>query len=205
MAGSEYTDAILEFLIKNGHASKYAIAKGTAIAYPTVLRNLPKMANAHVVHKIGDGKRGAEIYAATPKGTIIAYFHGRVRTSELFMALPAIMKHVPLSLEDLPAVKDPFGFIIEELLFKLSQLEDLKLEEAVSILGAILIWRHDEWYHEIGKENLKRLLAWDENYQILRILVAGAINTLDKMNEQAKGLSEHANDFLVEMDECAAR
>lgn len=203
--GSEYADAILEFLIKNGHASKYAIAKGTDIPYPTVLRNLPKMTKAHVVHKIGEGKRGAEIYAATPKGTIIAYFHGRVRTSELFMALPAIMKHVPLSLEDLPVVKDPLGFIIEELLFKLSQLEDLKLEEAVSILGAILIWRHDEWYHEIGKENLKRLLSWNENYQILRMFVAGAINTLDKMNEQSKSLSEHASYFIVEMDECANR
>ena len=205
IARSEYTDSILEFLIKSGQASKYAIAKGTAIPYPTVLRNLPKMVKAHVVHKIGEGKRGAEIYAATPKGTIIAYFHGRVRTAELFMALPAIMKHVPLSLEDLPAVKDPFGFIIEELLLKLSQLEDLKLEEAVSILGAILIWRHDEWYHEIGKENLKRLLSWDENYQVLRILVAGAINTLDKMNEQTNGLSEHANAFLAEMGEYAGR
>jgi len=39
----------------------------------------------------------------------------------------------------------------------------------------------------------------------LRMFVAGAINTLDKMNEQAKGLSEHANDFLAEMDECAGR
>ena len=123
IARSEYTDSILEFLIKGGQASKYAIAKGTAIPYPTVLRNLPKMVTAHVVHKIGEGKRGAEIYAATPKGTIIAYFRGRVRTSELFMALPAIMKHVPLSLEDLPAVKDPFGFIIEELLLKLLKLE----------------------------------------------------------------------------------
>ncbi len=72
-------------------------------------------------------------------------------------------------------------------------------------MGAILIWRHDEWYHEIGKENLKRLLSWDENYQVLRILVAGAINTLDKMNEQANGLSEHANAFLAEMGEYAGR
>jgi len=91
IARSEYTDAILEFLIKSGQASKYAIAKGTAIPYPTVLRNLPKMVIAHVVHKIGEGKRGAEIYAATPKGTIIAYFRGRVRTSELLLIDKALL------------------------------------------------------------------------------------------------------------------
>ncbi|MBE0516942.1 MAG: hypothetical protein IBX41_06065 [Methanophagales archaeon] len=203
-AGHEYEE-IIEFLIKRGPSSKYAIAKGTAIPYPTVLRKLPEMEKAHVIQKIGEGKRGAEIYVATPKGTLIAYFSGRVRTSELFMALPGIMKHVSLSLEDLPAVKDPFGFLIGELPFKLSQLEDLKVEEAVSILGAILIWRHDEWYHEIGKEELKRLLSWKENYQLLRFLVAGSINTLEKLGEQAVRLITLTDDFLSEIDELAGR
>jgi hypothetical protein len=203
-AKHEYED-IVEFLIKKGPSSKYAIAKGTSIPYPTVLRKLPEMENAHTVQKIGEGKRGAEIYIATPKGTLIAYFSGRVRTSELFMALPSIMKHVRLSLEELPAVKDPFGFLIGELPFKLSQLEDLKGEEAVSILGAILIWRHDEWYHEIGKEELKRLLSWKENYQLLRFLVAGSINTLQKLGEQAVRLIELTDEFLSEIDELAGR
>ena len=203
-AKHEYED-IIEFLIKRGPSSKYAIAKGTSIPYPTVLRKLPEMENAHTVQKIGEGKRGAEIYIATPKGTLIAYFSGRVRTSELFMALPGIMKHVRLSLEDLPAVKDPFGFLIGELPFKLSQLEDLKVEEAVSILGAILIWRHDEWYHEIGKEELKRLLSWEENYQLLRFLVAGSINTLQKLGEQAMRLITLTDEFLSEIDELAGR
>lgn len=203
-AKHEYED-IIEFLIKKGPSSKYAIAKGTAIPYPTVLRKLPEMENAHIVQKIGEGKRGAEIYIATPKGTLIAYFSGRVRTSELFMALPGIMKHVRLSLEELPAVKDPFGFLIGELPFNLSQLEDLKVEEAVSILGAILIWRHDEWYHEIGKEELKRLLSWEENYQLLRFLVAGSINTLQKLGEQAMRLITLTDEFLSEIDELAGR
>jgi hypothetical protein len=39
----------------------------------------------------------------------------------------------------------------------------------------------------------------------LRYLVAGTINTLEKMNEQAKRLSGRAEDFLAEMDECAGR
>jgi hypothetical protein len=203
-AKHEYED-IIEFLIKRGPSSKYAIAKGTAIPYPTVLRKLPEMEKAHIIQKIGEGKRGAEIYIATPKGTLIAYFSGRVRTSELFMALPSIMKHVRLSLEELPAVKDPFGFLIGELPFKLSQLEDLKVEEAVSILGAILIWRHDEWYHELGKEEFKRLLAWQENYQLLRFLVTGSINTLEKMNEQAMRLITLADEFLSEIEELAGR
>ncbi|HID20283.1 MAG TPA: hypothetical protein EYP28_05045 [Methanophagales archaeon] len=202
---SEYIVTILEFLIKKGPSSKYAISKGAAIPYPTVLRKLPEMAEGHMVQKVGVGKRGAEIYVATPKGTLITYFAGRVRASELFMALPSIMRHVPLSLEELPVVKDPFGFIMGELPFKLSQVEDMRVEEAVSILGVILIWRHDEWYHEIGKENLKRLLSWAENYRILRYLVAGTISPLEKMNEQAKRLSELAEDFLAEMDECAGR
>lgn len=203
-AKHEYED-VIEFLIKRGPSSKYAIAKGTSIPYPTVLRKLPEMENAHIIQKIGEGKRGAEIYIATPKGTLIAYFSGRVRTSELFMALPGIMKHVRISLEELPAVKDPFGFLIGELPFKLSQLEDLKIEEAVSILGAILIWRHDEWYHEIGKEELKRLLSWKENYQLLRFLVAGSINTLQKLGEQAVRLIELTDEFLSEIDELAGR
>jgi hypothetical protein len=163
------------------------------------------MAAAHLVQKIGEGKRGAEIYVATPKGTLIAYFSGRVRTSELFMALPSIMKHVHVSLEELPVVKNPFEFLIGGLPFQLSQLEDLKVEEAVSILGVILIWRHDEWYHEIGKDELKRLLSWDENYQLLRFLVAGSVNTLGKMSEQAQRLSERADEFLSEIDGLASR
>jgi len=203
-AKHEYEE-ILEFLIKKGPSSKYAIAKGTSIPYPTVLRKLPEMEKAHIIQKIGEGKRGAEIYVATPKGMLIAYFSGRVRTSELFLALPSIMKHVRISLEELPAVKDPFGFLIGELPFKLSQLEDLQVEEAVSILGAILIWRHDEWYHELGKEGLKRLLAWHENYQLLRSLVAGSMNTLQKMNEQAMRLITLADEFLSEIDELADR
>jgi len=198
-------ERVLEFLIKNGSSSKYAISKGTAIPYPTVLRKLPEMAEAHLIQKIGEGKRGAEIYVATPKGTLIAYFSGRVRTVELFMALPGIMRHVQISLEELPAVKNPFGFLIGGLPFTLAQLEDLKAEDAVSILGAILIWRHDEWYHEIGKEELVRLLSWDENYQLLRFLVAGSINTLSKMSEQAQGLSERANEFIAKIDELAGR
>ena len=198
-------ERVLEFLIKNGSSSKYAISKGTAIPYPTVLRKLPEMEEAHLIQKIGEGKRGAEIYVATPKGTLIAYFSGGVRTSELFMALPCIMRHVQISLEELPAVKNPFGFLIGGLPFTLAQLEDLKTEDAVSILGAILIWRHDEWYHEIGKEELARLLSWDENYQLLRFLVAGSINTLSKMSEQAQGLSERANEFITKIDELAGR
>jgi hypothetical protein len=198
-------ERVLEFLIKNGSSSKYAISKGTAIPYPTVLRKLSEMAEAHLIQKIGEGKRGAEIYVATPKGTLIAYFSGRVRTVELFMALPGIMRHVQISLEELPAVKNPFGFLIGGLPFTLAQLEDLKAEDAVSILGAILIWRHDEWYHEIGKEELARLLSWDENYQLLRFLVAGSINTLSKMSEQAQELSERANEFIAKIDELAGR
>jgi len=203
-AGHEYEE-ILEFLIKKGPSSKYAIGKGAAIPYPTVLRKLPEMERLRIIQKIGEGKRGAEIYVATPKGMLIAYFSGCVRTSELFLALPGIMKHVRISVEELPAVKDPFGFLIGKLPFTLSQLEDLKVEEAVSILGAILIWRHDEWYHELGKEELKRLLAWDENYQLLRSLVAGSINTLQKMNEQAMRLIRLADEFRLELDELAGR
>ncbi|MHC1599749.1 MAG: hypothetical protein ACXQS5_02880 [Candidatus Methanospirareceae archaeon] len=204
MPKHEY-ERILEFLIKHGASSKYAISKGAAIPYPTVMRKLPEMAETHLVQKIGRGKRGAEIYVATPKGTLIAYFSGYVRTSELFMALPGIMKHVRISLAELPVVKNPFGFIIGGLPFKLSQLEDLKVEEAVSILGVILIWRHDEWYHEIGKDELERLLSWDENYRLLRFLVAGSVNTLEKMSEQAQRLSERADEFLSEIDELADR
>ena len=196
-------ERVLEFLIKNGPSSKYAISKGTGIPYPTVLRKLPEMDEARLIQKIGEGKRGAEIYVATPKGTLIAYFSGRVRTAELFMALPGIMRYVQIPLEDLPAVKNPFGFLIGGLPFTLSQLEDLKVEDAVSIVGAILIWRHDEWYHEIGKEELARLLSWDENYQLLRFLVAGSVSTLEKMSEQAQQLSELANEFLSQLDELA--
>jgi hypothetical protein len=198
-------ERVLEFLIKNGSSSKYAISKGTTIPYPTVLRKLPEMSEAHLIQKIGEGKRGAEIYVATPKGTLIAYFSGRVRTAELFMALPGIMRHVQISLEELPAVRNPFEFLIGGLPFTLAQLEDLKVEDAVSILGAILIWRHDEWYHEIGKAELVRLLSWDENYQLLRFLVAGSVNTLEKMSEQAQQLSEHANEFLSTLDELTGR
>ncbi len=205
MPGDEHIGAILEFLVKNGPSSKYAIAKATAISYPTVLRKIPGMAAAHAIHKIGEGKRGAEIYVATPKGTLIAYFGGHVRTSELFMALPGIMKYVRISLEELPAVKNPFGFVVDELPHKLSQLEDLKVEEAVSILGVILIWRHDEWYHEIGKEQMKNLLLWEEDYRILRFLVAGSINTLTKLSEQAMQLNKSSAKFLAEIDELAGR
>jgi hypothetical protein len=201
-AKHEY-ERILEFLIKNGSASKYGIAKETAIPYPTVLRKLPVMERAHLIQKIGVGKRGAEIYVATPKGTLIAYFSGRVETAELFMALPEIMKHVQISLDDLPAVKNPLGFLIGGLPFTLANLEDLKPEEAVSILGAILIWRHDEWYHEIGERELAQLLSWHENYQILRFLVAGSVNTLGRMSEQAQQLSARASVFLSKMDELA--
>lgn len=202
--GHEYEE-ILEFLIKKGTASKYAIAKGAAIPYSTVLRKLPEMEEAHLIRKIGEGKRGAEIYSATPKGTLIAYFNGRVRTSELFMALPGIMKYVQIPFEELPAVKDPFGFLIGELPFKLSQLDSLGVEEAISILGAILIWRHDEWYHELGKEELKRLLVWKENYLLLRALVAGSRKTLQKLNEQAMRLTRLTDAFLTELDELAGR
>jgi len=121
------------------------------------------------------------------------------------MALPGIMKHVHISLEELPAVKNPFGFVVDELPFKLSQLEDLKVEEAVSILGVILIWRHDEWYHEIGKEQMKNLLLWEEDYRILRFLVAGSINTLTKLSEQAMQLNKSSAKFLAEIDELAGR
>ena len=203
--GHGYTGSILKFLILNGPSSKYAIAKGTDISYPTVLRKIPGMVAAHVIQKIGVGKRGAEIYVATPKGTLIAYFSGLVRTPELFMALPMIMKHVPISLEDLPAVKNPFEFIVGELPFKLSQLEDLKVEEAVSILGVILIWRHGEWYHEIRKNELKKLLSWTENYRILRFLVAGSVNTLQKMGEQAMELSARAEKFLAEIEKLTGK
>jgi len=205
MPRDEHIGAILEFLVKNGPSSKYAISKGTDIPYPTVLRKIPGMVAAHAILKIGEGKRGAEIHVATPKGTLIAYFSGHVRTSELFLAMPGIMKHVRISLEDLPAVKNPFGFVVDELPFKLSQLEDLKVEEAVSILGVILIWRHDEWYHEIGKEQLKNLLIWEENYRILRFLVAGSINTLTKLGEQAMQLNKSSAEFLAEIDELTGR
>ena len=201
MSKYEYIGAILEFLIKKGPSSKYAISKGTAIPYPTILRKLPEMEAAYIIQKVGEGKRGAEIYVTTPKGALLAYFGGHVRTSELFIALPVIMKHVNLSLDELPAVSNPLGFILAELPFKLSRLEDLKVEEAVSILGAILVWRHDEWYHEIEKEELKRLLSWEENYRILRLLIAGSINTLRKMSEQAMRLSERADEFLLEIEE----
>ncbi len=205
MSKYEYIGTILEFLIKKGPSSKYAISKGAAIPYPTVLRKLPEMEAAHIIQKVGEGKRGAEIYVMTPKGALIAYFGGHVRTSELFVALPVIMKHVSLSLDEFPAVSNPLGFILAELPFKLSRLEDLKVEEAVSILGAILVWRHDEWYHEIGKEELERLLSWEENYLILRLLIAGSINTLEKMSEQAMRLSELADKFLSEIDTLKGR
>ncbi|MCW3129120.1 MAG: hypothetical protein N2V75_03345 [Methanophagales archaeon] len=200
MSKYEYIGAVLEFLIKKGPSSKYAISKGTAIPYPTILRKLPELEAAYIIQKVGEGKRGAEIYMMTPKGALIAYFGGHVRTSELFVALPAIMKHVRLSLDELPAVSNPLGFILTELPFKLSRLEDLKVEEAVSILGAILVWRHDEWYHEIKREKLKRLLSWEENYQILRLLIDSSINTLRKMSEQALRLSERADEFLSEIE-----
>jgi len=161
------------------------------------------MERAHLILKIGVGKRGAEIYVATPKGTLIAYFSGRVATAELFLALPEIMKHVQISLDDLPAVKNPLGFLIGGLPFTLANLEDLKPDEAVSILGALLIWRHDEWYHEIGERELAQLLSWHENYQLLRFLVAGSVNTLSRMSEQAQQLSARASVFLSEMDELA--
>lgn len=201
-AGHEYEE-ILTFLVKKGPSSKYAIGKGAAIPYPTVLRKLPELEAMHIIQKIGVGKRGAEIYVATPKGMLIAYFSGSVRISELFLALPGIMKYVRIPLEELPAAKDPFGFLIGKLPFTLAQLEDLKIEEAISILGAILIWRHDDWYHELGKEELKRLLAWEENYQLLRSLVAGSLNTLRKMNEQANRLITLTDEFLSEIDELA--
>lgn len=203
-AKHEY-ERILEFLIKNGSSSKYGIAKETNIPYPTVLRKLPEMERAHLVRKIGEGKRGAEIYVATPKGTLIAYFSGRVETAELFLALPEIMKYAQISLEDLPAVKNPLGFLIGGLPFTLAHLENLKPEEAVSILGAILIWRHDEWYHELGERELAQLLSWHENYQLLRFLVAGSVNTLGRMSEQAQQLSTRASAFLSRMDELANR
>jgi len=205
MSKYEYVGAILEYLLKKGPSSKYAISKGTAIPYPTVLRKLPEMEVAYTILKVGEGKRGAEIYVATPKGALLAYFGGHVRTSELFVALPVIMKHVNFSLDELPAVSNPLGFILAELPFKLSRLEDLKVEEAVSILGMILVWRHDEWYHEIGKEELKRVLFWEENYQILRLLIAGSVNTLRKMSEQATRLSELADKFLSEIEELRER
>ena len=201
MSKYEHIGVILEFLIKKGPSSKYAISKGTAVPYSTVLRKLPEMEAAYIIQKVGEGKRGAEIYVMTPKGALFAYFGGHVRTSELFVALPDIMKHVNLSLDELPAVSNPLGFILAELPFKLSRLEDLKVEEAVSILGVILVWRHDEWYHEIEKEKLRRLLSWEENYWILRLLIAGSINTLRKMSEQAMRLSERADKFLSEIDE----
>lgn len=201
----EYIGAILEYLLKKGPSSKYAISKGTAIPYSTVLRKLPEMDAAYIIQQVAKGKRGAEIYMITPKGALLAYFGGHVRTPELFVALPAIMKHVRVSLAELPAVSNPLEFILAKLPFKLSRLEDLKAEEAVSILGMILIWRHDEWYHEIGKEELKRLLSWKENYQILRLLIAGSVNTLRKMSEQATRLSELADKFLLEIEELRER
>lgn len=200
MAKYEHIGAILKFLIKKGPSSKYAISKGTAIPYPTILRKLPELATAHIIQKVGEGKRGAEIYVTTPKGALLAYFGGNVKTSELFVALPAIMKHVSLSLDELPAVSNPLGFILGELPFKLSRLEDLKVEEAVSILGTILVWRHDEWYHEIEREKLKRLLSWEENYRILRLLTSGSVNMLRKMSEQVTELSELADEFLSEIE-----
>lgn len=205
MSKYEYLGAILKFLIKKGPSSKYAISKGTAIPYPTVLRKLPEMEATQIIRKIGEGKRGAEIHVITPKGALLAYFDGHVRASELFVALPPIMKHVHLSLDELPAVSNPLGFIIGELPFKLSRLEDLKEEEAISILGAILVWKHDEWYHEIEKENLQKLLSWKENYQILRLLIAGSVNTLQAMSEQTTRLRVLAEKFLVEIEELAAR
>jgi len=203
-ARREY-ERILEFLIKNGTASKYAIAKGTAIPYPTLLRKLPEMAGAHLVQRIGEGKRGAELYVATPKGTLIAYFSGRVSTAELFLALPGVMKHVHLMMEELPAVKDPVGFLIGGLPLSLAPVEDLTPEDAVSMLGAILIWRHDEWYHELGDDELERLLSWAENYQLLRFLVSGSVETLRKMSDQAQSLSERAQAFVSRLDELAHR
>ena len=202
-ASKQEYERILEFLIKNGASSKYAIAKGTGIPYPTILRKLPEMNGVYLIQKIGEGKRGAEIYVAMPKGMLIAYFHGRVRTPELFIALPSIMKHIHVALDELPAVKNPFGFLIGGLPYTLSHLEDIKIEEALSLLGAILIWRHEEWYHELGKKELERLLSWDENYQLLRFLVAGSINSLEKMCEQAHLLSTRANEFLSRIDELA--
>ncbi len=205
MSKYEYLGAILEFLIKAGPSSKYAISKGAAIPYPTVLRKLPEMKVAHIIQKVGEGKRGAEIYMMTPKGALLAYFGGHVRASELFMALPTIMKHVSISLDELPAVSNPLGFVLAELPFKLSRLEDLKVEEAVSILGVILVWRHDEWYHEMGKEKLEQLLSREENYRILRHLIAGSIKTLGKMSEQVMRLNELADKFLLEIEELRGR
>ncbi len=205
MSKYEHIGAVLEFLMKKGPSSKYAISKGASVPYPTVLRKLPELEAAYIIQKVGEGKRGAEIYMMTPKGALIAYFGGHVKTSELFIALPAIMKHVHLSLDELPVVSNPLGFILAELPFKLARLEDLKVEEAVSILGAILVWKHDEWYHEIEKKKLKGILTWEENYHILRLLIAGSINTLRKMSEQAMRLSKRADEFLLEIEELRGR
>lgn len=201
----EYIGRILGILIKEGPSSKYGISKGSSIPYPTVLRKLPGMAGVHMVKKVGEGDRGAEIYVATPKGALLAYFGGFVDTYDLFVALPTVMEYVSFSLTELPAVKDPLGFILGELPFKLSRLEELRVEEVVSILGAILVWRHEEWYHRISKRDLKQILSSDANYQTLRLLVAGSIDTLRKMGEQTKRLSEKAGEFLLEIDEAHQR
>jgi len=58
----EYIGAILEYLLKKGPSSKYAISKGTAIPYSTVLRKLPEMDAAYIIQQVAEGKRGAEIY-----------------------------------------------------------------------------------------------------------------------------------------------
>jgi len=196
----EYINDILELLTKRGPSSKYRIAKGSRIPYPTILRKLPELEKAGMIKRIGEGKRGAEIYVATPTGALLSYFNQRVNASELFLATPTIMKYVETRNEELPAIKDPLGFMVGELPFKLSRLERLKVEEAISALGAILVLKHDEWYHRIDKEELKHLLASEENYQILKRLVSNSMVALEKIGDQANHLRSLSEKFLVELE-----
>lgn len=197
----EYINNILEFLTKRGPSSKYRIAKGSRIPYPTILRKLPELEKAGMIKRVGEGKRGAEIYIATPTGALLSYFNERVNAFELLLATPTIMKYVETPLEELPAIKDPLGFIVGELPFKLSRLERLRVEEAVSALGAILVLKHDEWYHQMDKEELKRLLASEESCRTLQQIVLNSIAALEKMEEQTSHLRSLAEKFLAEIEE----
>jgi len=196
----EYINDILEFLTKKGPSSKYKIAKGVKIPYPTILRKLPELEKIGMIKKIGEGKRKAEIYVSTPTGALLSYFNQRVNASELFLATPTIMKYVETRNEELPAIKDPLGFMVGELPFKLSRLERLKVEEAISALGAILVLKHDEWYHQIDKEELKHLLASEENYRILTRIVSNSVFALKKIGDQANHLRGLSEKFLLELE-----
>lgn len=195
----EYRLEVLSTLLRLGPLSKYKMSKETGIPYPTVLRLVPALTKAGLMARVGIEKRGAEIYVATPTGALLSYFSGRIKSAELFQATPIILAHMKTPIGDISAAKDPLRFV-EELPFRLAQLEHMRPEEAVSLLGALLISKHEEWYREvINKGGLKGVFPSERDRSSLKQAVAASIETLTKMEEQIKHLRKLAHRFLSEI------